>query len=102
MSDIVERLRETVAFSAHGKRHKRFRNPDGPAAADEIEALRAEVERMREALAFIGHLATCDHGHAHYCPNCDRSLSEIGDTVQTALTQTKDTTDDALSSIGGE
>ena len=54
-----------------------------------------ENERLREALAFVGHLATCDHGHAHYCPNCDRSLFEIGDTVQAALTQTKDKRHDA-------
>ncbi len=97
MPDIVERLRGIARdFPSVVLSRKRQDELDAiEESADEIEALRAEVERMREALAFIGHLATCDHGHAHYCPNCDRSLSEIGDTVQTALTQTKDTADDA-------
>lgn len=45
-------------------------------------------EGLRGALAYVGHLATCKDGHAHYCPTCDRSLGEICDVVDDALTAT--------------
>jgi len=47
MSNIIERLRWHSEDQATGK--LRLTNPDGPEAAAEIERLRAENERLREA-----------------------------------------------------
>ena len=64
--DLVERLRRTYPDYYNPARastgtaispasmllvRKRLLNPDGPEAADHIEALEAEVERLREELA---------------------------------------------------
>ena len=50
-SDLVEWLRRTVYRNSYYKDDTRVLvNPDGPEAADRIEALEAEVERLREAL----------------------------------------------------
>lgn len=44
MTDIVERLRGTWAWS-----HGRLVNPDGPEAADEIERLRSTLRGLIDA-----------------------------------------------------
>lgn len=106
---VQEGLREALAigekflnacFSAWacGEPHHRVktmmdRADEFRAALDALSATPAqpvdETERLREALAFVGHQATCINGHSHYCPNCDRTLHEIADTVNAALTDTK-------------
>ena len=48
MSNIIERLRWHSEDQATGK--LRLTNPDGPEAAAEIERLRAEIARLREAM----------------------------------------------------
>lgn len=52
MTDIVDRLRK-VEPDEPGERTRWYRNPDGPEAAATIEALRAEVERLRELWADV-------------------------------------------------
>jgi len=53
MSDIMERLH---FYSEHPMTGKMvLTNPDGPDAADEIERLRAENERLRAALRAIAY-----------------------------------------------
>lgn len=52
MIDIATRLRK-VEPDAPGERTRWYRNPDGPEAADEIERLRADNDRLREALEYL-------------------------------------------------
>ncbi len=47
MDDIAERLRK-VEPDAPGERTRWYRNPDGPEAADRIDALEAENKALRE------------------------------------------------------
>lgn len=52
MSDIVERLRRQVMTDTNTPDYPRtvYINPDGPEAAAEIVRLRAERDRLRDAL----------------------------------------------------
>ena len=52
MSDIVERLLTMYSHRGDGL-PTQYINPDGPEAAESITALRAEAERLREALEKI-------------------------------------------------
>lgn len=57
MSDIVERLRakELLSIEEDGYTHFLPKNPDGDDGAAEIERLRAENEKLREALRPFAH-----------------------------------------------
>lgn len=50
-ADLIARLRETWC-GYYGMDERHLRNPDGDEAADRIEALTAEVERLREAATY--------------------------------------------------
>ena len=81
MSDIVERLREPNGKGVNALGHHPLINPDGPEAADEITRLRAEVERLREALGDI--IMVYHHDFAQPAPKpvtiARQALQETGD-----------------------
>jgi hypothetical protein len=91
---ICERLRKTRAgleVAPSGRDGFRYVendqhiqiNPDGPEAADTIEALVEALERAADAM-------TCRRDdNAHYCPNCDNSLYEARDNIRKALTRAR-------------
>ena len=56
MDDLAERLRK-VEPDAPGERTRWYRNPDGPEAADRIDALEAENKALREGLEFYSDKA---------------------------------------------
>jgi hypothetical protein len=76
MSDLVERLRWHSEDQATGK--LRLTNPDGPEAADEIEALEAENARLREALEFYADLKTYETQYVtRECGCCEDYYKDI-------------------------
>jgi len=69
MSDLLARLRQVdpPGGGEHGTRW--YRNPEGPGAADRIEALEAEVERLTKRipdpddLRIVLDLADCEYAN---------------------------------------
>lgn len=117
MSDIVERLRAPLPNGMCGDSmgcnaasiclcsHIEDQRELFTEAADEIEVLRAEVERMREALEFYADKEAWNQppvktvSHELLGPAYENAASRVrldrGKIARAALTQTKDTTDDA-------
>ena len=64
MSDLIERLRQVDPPGGDDHSTRWYRNPDGPEAADRIEALEAELAEtsriLDEALATIKSTPTMD------------------------------------------
>lgn len=91
MSDIVERLTELLVSQTAPTR------ADTVTARDTITALRAEVGSLREALANIAEAtsAEADAGENYRWDDREGALDYAYATARAALTQTKDTTDDA-------
>lgn len=52
----------------------------------ERDALRAENERLRAALAVVRESLRCSSNNGdHYCPNCDRSVSHHKSIIDAAI-----------------
>ena len=55
---LIERLRERVIYrTGPGYEVDRLRNPDGPEAADRLEAMQAEIERLRALIRKADEIA---------------------------------------------
>lgn len=86
MSDIVERIRNRINDAPMPTEHLLDE------AEDTITALRAEVEALKDPN--VVHVNMLRGGIAK--PSIAQIIHIYGeDTIRTALTQTKDTTDDA-------
>ena len=59
MGDLKERLRRKDNWTQH-KPYYHERNPDGPAAADRIEALERALREAENTLALVEHLPIAD------------------------------------------
>ncbi len=66
-------------------------NPDGPKAADTIEAQAAEIERLREAGTKLAGFAEHDFGCLHYERNdsCDCGYTQAWKAWNAGLGETK-------------
>ena len=105
--DLIARLRETWC-GYYGMDERHLRNPDGDEAADRIEALSAEVERLREMLRLVDEwlkfaplesgVCCCGdpiEGHGYYSGHSpvdavQYSAMQLSDEIRAALEGTSD------------
>ena len=81
MTDIVKRLRD---WHWREGGTKVIVNPDGPEAADRIEALEGEVERLRVALKAIAVRAGTFEGRGSYIAyvTLSREIAKMADAAR--------------------
>jgi hypothetical protein len=96
LADLIERLRRPTARTANSEFGPAYENPDGPEAADKLEALSGRIEAVRKVIeeGYPGQptkIEQCKHGRYGYegCITCyDEALLNALDGV-VALAQTQ-------------